>query len=292
MYQLACSRIAKASASSSPTPRRPSDATPSHWYVPTNPGDDGIATPRFMTAATKKRLQQAELDVEGPGDDNRRERPRAPRDEAQADPDRRAGLPEWLGEQFGGVTQDSAHEPATAPLARAAGRVLAREDENRTEHQEPEEGAERDADQPVVARYSEEPDREEREECEEIAAAIEHHGSESPSGRNPGVEAEPARAKEVAETPRKHVVAGDAADDQLVEVRRADRARVRDRPPAQRLERVHREHRDDGDCDEPGAGVLERVANRGGVGVARGEPEEENADRHADHEAGQCPVCP
>ena len=27
--------------------------TPSHWYVPTNPGDDGIATPRLSAAVTK-----------------------------------------------------------------------------------------------------------------------------------------------------------------------------------------------------------------------------------------------
>src|SRR5206468_11893369 len=52
--QIACSRIANASARERSMPRRSSEATPSHWYVPTNPGEEGIATPRLITAVTNR----------------------------------------------------------------------------------------------------------------------------------------------------------------------------------------------------------------------------------------------
>ena len=52
-YQTACMQIANASPSSRPIPNSASAETPSHWYVPTNPGEDGIATPRLSAAVTK-----------------------------------------------------------------------------------------------------------------------------------------------------------------------------------------------------------------------------------------------
>ena len=39
----------KANASELGTAKTASADTQSHWYVPTNPGEDGIATPRFTT---------------------------------------------------------------------------------------------------------------------------------------------------------------------------------------------------------------------------------------------------
>src|SRR5207342_2440261 len=51
--QTACMQIANASPASRPIPNSASAETPSHWYVPTNPGDDGIATPRLSAAVTK-----------------------------------------------------------------------------------------------------------------------------------------------------------------------------------------------------------------------------------------------
>ena len=62
MNQLAWRRIVKASASSTGTSRRPSAATPSHWYVPTYPGDDGIATPRAKRRRHEDGLERCELD--------------------------------------------------------------------------------------------------------------------------------------------------------------------------------------------------------------------------------------
>ena len=52
-YHTAWSAIAYASAASCPIPKSARADTPSHWYVPTNPGEDGIATPRFSAPVTK-----------------------------------------------------------------------------------------------------------------------------------------------------------------------------------------------------------------------------------------------
>ena len=51
--QTACMQIANASPASRPMPKSASADTPSHWYVPTNPGEEGIATPRLSAAVTK-----------------------------------------------------------------------------------------------------------------------------------------------------------------------------------------------------------------------------------------------
>src|SRR5438093_13695884 len=49
-YQIACMMIENASASAWPTPNNAIPDTHSHWNVPTNPGDEGIAAPRLITA--------------------------------------------------------------------------------------------------------------------------------------------------------------------------------------------------------------------------------------------------
>ncbi len=81
-YQLACIRIENASACSTGTSRRPSAATPIHWYVPMYPGDDGIATPSASADVTNTASSGSSSIADRARDEGRR-RPRRQRPRAR-----------------------------------------------------------------------------------------------------------------------------------------------------------------------------------------------------------------
>ncbi len=214
--------------------------------------------------------------------EQRRDRPHRPRPEAEPDPHEEVASSERLGQALHRVADEPPEKPTLATVAITTVDVGAREDEDSDEPEDDDSACGRELDEPLRARHRGDPDDEEPDEDDEVERAVEDHRAERLPGRHPGCEPEPASAEEVAEPAWEHVVDGDAAHRHLVEAREPDGGRGGDPAPARRLQQVDDPERGDRERDETGVGRAERVPDRVEVGVADGEPEEDEPDGHAD----------
>ena len=96
-------------------------------------------------------------------------------------------------------------------------RVQARQHERDGDHDDREQRADREPDEPGRARHRLQPDGEEHGERDDVADAVEHDAAECPAARHRRVTAQPAGAEELADANGQHVVAREAAEQHPVE---------------------------------------------------------------------------
>ena len=142
-------------------------------------------------------------------------------------------------------------------------------------------GADHEPSKPVGSRNGLKAHRQEQDECDHVADAIERDAAERPSSRHGRLPTQPSGAQHLADANGQHVVACEAAEHHLVEPPKPHVRRRRDLAPAGRLDEVADHERERCEQDELDLGVRQRSTHGVGVRVTNREPEEDRADREA-----------
>ena len=180
------------------------------------------------------RVEERQLDADRAADEDRPERPGAPRGDAEAEPHEPPLDGERIGKPFERVAHEPARQPAVLPPpAGAPARVRAGRGEEQARSARDEHRADDDPVDPALVRDERQAHQKERDEREDVEAAVEHDGRERHARRRTRRVTPSARAA-IPDTTRKHVVHGHARDDHLDETALRE-PRVGDPPPPRRL---------------------------------------------------------
>ena len=209
------------------------------------------------------------------------ERPRAPGRDAHPEPDEAALGRERVGQALERVAQKAAREPAVRPSrTRPPARVRARREDQHPDCDEHHERADDDPVDPALVRHERQADQQEGDEREDVEGAVEHHGRE-PAAARVRAAGHPARAEEIPDAPREHVVHRHAGNDHLDEAALPEPG-VGDAAPPRRLQPVDDPHARDGAEERQRPDAAKRAPHGAEVGSANREDEEDDRDRYPD----------